>query len=195
MHPNRGNRTITVNGNASGGSDDLQNGPARWQVAKTWDIAGGLATIQVRRDSDYIDADAFVSDIPRMGAGTYDDRHYNIKYIGNWSNHIGFAGPHDTTVSYSNTTEDAVTFTFVGNQITYYFTRAGNRGYAAVTIDGVHRDEINQYTVPPPDVLWGQSVAYGGLGAGVHTIHISNMGIRDARSTGFYIDVDRFVVQ
>jgi hypothetical protein len=188
MANNRGNQTITVEGVANPAASDNAV-TTRWQVAKTWAIADGFATIDVRRDSNYIDADAFISDIPRSPVGpVYDDRHYNLKYIGNWANHIGFTGPSDNSVSYTNIAEDAVTFTFEGTQIQYFYTRANNRGRAAVTIDGIDRGFVDQCSA---NTQWQASTLFNGLGGGTHTIHIANAG--PTGCAGSYIDVDKLV--
>lgn len=60
-----------------------------------------------------------------------------------YSEAIGWPSAHDTTTSYTNNAEDAATFTFEGQSITYYYTKASNRGIAAVTIDGIDRGTIN----------------------------------------------------
>lgn len=190
MAANRGNQTITVEGVAQPGASDNAT-TTRWQVAKTWPVADGSATIDVRRDSNFIDADAFISDVPRNPVGpNYDDRHYNFKYIGNWTNAIGFTGPYSNTVSYTNNAEDAMTFTFEGSRITYFYARANNRGRAAVTIDGVHRGFVDQ-CLPGQNPQWNASTQFNGLGGGTHTIHISNAGATGC--AGSFIDVDRLV--
>lgn len=195
MASNRGNQTVTVEGAQQAQASDNAT-TTRWQVAKTWPVGDGAATIKVRRDSGYIDADAFVSDIPRNPIGPiYDDRHYNIKYIGSWKNNIGFTGPYSTTISFSNIAEDAATFTFEGNKIRYYYTRASNRGIAAVTIDGVHYANIDMCS---PTTVWGGSDIFpssGSLPAGVHTIHISNTGSTSCGAGNTYIDIDRFRIE
>lgn len=192
MHPNRGNQITTVNGVASPSTSDSAS-PARWQVAKTWPVTGGSASIEVKNNGGgYTDADAFVIDIPRMLSGTFDDRHYRFNYIGSWTNSIGFAAAYNSTSSYTRNIEDAVTFTFEGSQITYYYTKAFNRGKAVITIDGVAKPDIDLCT-PYPTVLWQQSTSYSGLGAGTHTIHIANGGATGCSDS--YIDVDKVEVQ
>ncbi len=78
-----------------------------------------------------------------------------------------------------------MTFTFYGDVVTYYYTRASNRGIARVMIDGISYGTINLYSAT---TLWQQSTTYSGLGSGIHTIHISIDG--PGAGGGSFIDID-----
>ena len=75
--------------------------------------------------------------------------------------------------------------------MTYVFTRAANRGIAAVTIDGAAKGTIDLYSVDPE---WQTSAVFTGLGAGRHLLVIRVTGESRAGSTGKYVDLDAFKV-
>jgi hypothetical protein len=194
---NRGNRTVYIDGaNIETISDNAAT--TRWQVQRTWAVANGLHFIEVRgQGGNFSDLDAFIVNIPTVGAGMYDDPHGQFQYIGAWTHSTGWPpfpnGPHNGTVSWTNTSEDAVSFTFTGRRIRYYFTRGANRGIAAITIDGVHHEDVNACSGA---TVWRDNNTYpreGRLPDGVHTIHISNTGqttCGDGSIDFRYIDVD-----
>ena len=65
--------------------------------------------------------------------------------------------------------------------MTYVFTRASNRGTAAVSIDGAAKGTIDLYSVEPE---WQSSARFTGLGEGRHLLVIRATGERRAASTG-----------
>jgi hypothetical protein len=138
----------------------------------------------------FIDADAFIVDVPRTAATNayYDDRHYLLRFVGTWSHPIGgpYADAQDTTLSVTRIAEDFVTFTFVGTIIQPCFSRAYNRGMVAITVDGEERAIIDLYA---PGVERGYCPYYL-LNAGVHTIHIANTGQKHPNSSDYFIDID-----
>jgi hypothetical protein len=188
---NRGNARITIDGIPYTMSDYAPT--TRWQVAKTWSLSPGLHTIEVRvYGGGHVDLDAFVIDISAYASGSYDDSSTGIlKYIGSWTNSTGWPSASGGTVSWTSTPEDAVTFTFTGNQITYYYTKVYNRGKAAVTIDGLDKGYVDLYS---STIQWQQSTTFTNLGSGIHTIHISHSGQPNACTGTCYIDVDKLVV-
>lgn len=194
---NRGSHEIYIDGNYRETINTYDTN-ILWQVHKTWELAQGDHIIEVRGlggGATYTDLDAFAVDINRA-TGTHDDTSSSIKFLGNWTHDSGWpgfptSGPYNTTHSFSNTTNDAIVFTFQGSQVRYYFAKALNRGYAKVTIDGELKQNIDMYS---PVSLWNQSVTYN-LPNGTHTIHVAVQGAKNPASNNFYIDVDRFVVQ
>ena len=191
MASNRGSAKIYIDGVLKSTTNDSSSS-ARWQVAKTWDTGSyGQHTIEVVNDGGYIDSDAFIVDITTSGDGVHDNTASQLKYIGNWTSATGWGGAHAGTLSWDATSEDAVTFTFIGNSVTYIYTRANNRGYAAVTIDGIDRGVVDLYSDVP---LFQQGKNYSGLGSGPHTIHVTVTPNRNVQSLGNYIDVDAFKV-
>lgn len=193
MAPNRGSSQVKINGASMVIASDYTP-TKRWQVARTWSASGSI-TIEVSKYCcNYVDADAFLIDAPRVGVATYDGMHHMLRYIGDWTHSpTCCASASDGTLNWSNQPESGVTFTFVGDQITYVYTKHWNRGIAGITIDGVDKgtiDACSGYT------QWQQSRTYSSLGSGVHTIHISNTGQSTCGSTNDYryIDVDSLIV-
>jgi len=191
MASNRGSATVYIDGVNQGTLNDYSS-TTRWQVGKTWTVTPGEHILELRSNGggSYMDIDDFIVNTATVGSGSYEDTHYQNEYIGNWSLFSG-SGPSGNTVHYSDNTEDAVAFTFSGTQVTWYFTKAFNRGKAVVTIDGVDKGIVDLYSA---STQWQQSITYSGLGSGIHTIHISVAGQKNPSSTDYYVDVDKFVI-
>jgi hypothetical protein len=166
---------------------------ARWQVARTWSLVPGVHTIEVRvRASSglYSDLDAFVVDTPFAGQGIYDDTNSQIQYIGGWTHNTGWSSAYNGSLSWSKTSQDGVTLTFSSDQITYVYTKAANRGIAAVIIDGFDQGYLDLYS---STAQWQQSTTYY-LAPGIHTIHISVTGQKNPSATDSYVDLDYLIV-
>ncbi len=194
MAYNRGSATISIDG-VSQGSLDSYAATTRWQADKTWTVPSGTHTIQVRTNGDgYADVDAFVVDVLTAGTGTYDDHSTQIRYIGTWTmgGPGGASGAYNQTLAWSKNTEDAATFTFSGSQVTWVYTKAPNRGIADLAIDEqVLPISVDLYA---PTIQWQTPITISGLSAGIHTLHISISGRRNAAASDYYVDVDRFIV-
>ncbi len=193
MANNRTNAEVFIDGVSQGQQTDYAS-TTRWQVAKTWSMpTSGTHTIEVQKigSSGFIDLDAFIVDIPYVNSGTYDGTHSNCKYIGSWTLSSPWPLAYNSTLNWSKNTEDAFTFTFYGNSIYYFYTKASNRGKAAVTIDGVNMPLIDLYSA---STVWQAQTTYTNLGTGIHTIHISVSGQKNANSSDYYVDVDKLMV-
>ncbi|HLE13508.1 MAG TPA: hypothetical protein VI776_02085 [Anaerolineales bacterium] len=81
--------------------------------------------------------------------------------------------------------------TFNGSRVDYCYTKAYNRGKAAITIDGVHKGFLDLYS---PTIQWQVCSAYSNLGAGAHTFHVSVSGMKNSQSSDYYVDVDKIVI-
>ena len=126
-------------------------------------------------------------DLPLAVAGTYDDSNARIIYTGRWYLDQAFAQAARGTVSYSSDPGAGLRFSFNGTKVTYYFTKAFNRGKAAVEIDGMPKGTLDLYST---DAMWQAHVTFDGLPAGLHTLVIRSAGPKDT-----YIDVDQLVVE
>jgi hypothetical protein len=94
----------------------------------------------------------------------------------------------------SNIAGDLVRLTFIGNQITWVYSKDYTRGIAAVTIDGVHRGYYNLFSPTQRQ----QTLVFSGLGSGVHTFHITVTGQTTCSGQSYcntYVDVDALIVQ
>jgi hypothetical protein len=76
--------------------------------------------------------------------------------------------------------------------VTYVFTKAPNRGLAAVSIDGVDRGEVDLYS---PRTEWQSRVRFACQTAGEHVARIRVTGKKTAAASEAYVDVDAFVVE
>jgi hypothetical protein len=131
-------------------------------------------------------------DIPRTQiTGTFDDVNNEIKYTGVWA-HSSFPAAANKTVSYSNDTGAVARLSFAGTEITYIYTKAFNRGVAAVKVDGISRGDIDLYS---PKVVWQARKLFGGLTAGKHTFELIVAGRKQAAATDQFVDVDALIVR
>jgi hypothetical protein len=208
--PNRGIASILIDG-AAWGAIDLYSPTIRWQVSKTYALLPGNHVLQVqvtgqkhRAATDaYVDIDQFIVDIAGAGRGTFDDAAAPITYLGTWTHDtppgVSWPSASEGTVSYSNghrsfpTAPTAFTLTFDGDEVTYVYTRAHNRGKAAITIDGVDRPPLDLYA-PPSETEWQASTTFSGLGAGVHQLHVSVLPEKNASSSDYFVDIDALLV-
>ena len=75
--------------------------------------------------------------------------------------------------------------------MTYVFTKAVNRGIAAITIDGVNKGIIDLYSLEPQ---WQSSIRFNGLGPGRHLLTIRVTGKSHPAAKGNFVDLDAFQV-
>src|ERR1017187_6589752 len=99
--------------------------------------------------------------------GTYDDFDPTILLLGDWERNDGFEQAFRHTITYTDTAGAEIRFAFEGTQVTYGFTRAANRGIAAITIDGAGKGTVDLYSVEPQ---WRSFVRFTGLGPGRHLL-------------------------
>ena len=132
-------------------------------------------------------ADARAPELPPAPPGTYDDANARIVYEGPWFLDQSFAQPAGKTITYASDRAALVRFTFQGDKLTYYFTKAFNRGKAAIEIDGAPRSIVDLHS---ETTEWQAHVTFDHLGPGPHTIVLRHAGPATS-----YIDVDQFVVE
>ncbi len=150
---------------------------------------------------------------------THDDASSLVDYVGSgwqlsrngapWSGGPGdpykpngWSNLYAGTFSRTDTRDDTATFSFVGNRITYIYTKAYNRAIAEVYIDGDYKTSIDQYCGSTPDcVLAQQGYTYSDPKwsiTSLHKIKIRHSGNYNSsanRCTGACtIDVDAFGV-
>jgi hypothetical protein len=124
--------------------------------------------------------------------GTYDDFDPAILLLGDWDRNDEFEQAFRHTVTFTDIPGAEIRFAFEGSELTYVFTRAVNRGIAAITIDGINRGDIDLYSVEPQ---WRSSVRFAFLGPGRHLLVIRVTGQSRAGSTGKFVDLDSLKVQ
>jgi glycosyltransferase involved in cell wall biosynthesis len=124
--------------------------------------------------------------------GYYDDFDPAIRYRGDWTNSDKFDGPFQHTISFSDVPAAEATFAFEGDALVYMYTKAPNRGLAAIAIDGAAKGTIDLYS---PAVEWQSSSRFCCLGPGKHLVVIRVLGQNNSRSTGQFVDLDGFRVE
>jgi hypothetical protein len=120
-----------------------------------------------------------------------DDTSWGIDYLGNWTR-AEFGNASEGTLTYTAEAGAEARLSFSGTTVTYVYTKAFNRGMAAVVIDGKPQGIVDLYG---PAVQWQASATFGGLKPGKHTIQIQVLGRKRSESTGSFVDVDAFVVE
>lgn len=142
--------------------------------------SGGLQLVRIRPH-------ASATELPPAPPGTYDDSNAHIVYGGSWYLDSSFAEPAQRTITYSSAAGASIRFAFTGTRLTYYFTRAFNRGLASVEIDGVVKAAVDLNSAVTE---WQAHVTFDRLAPGPHTIVVRNAGPKDR-----FIDLDQFVVE
>jgi glycosyltransferase involved in cell wall biosynthesis len=124
--------------------------------------------------------------------GYYDDFDPAIRYRGNWTHSDKFDGPFVHTISFSDIPGAEAAFAFEGSSLVYVYTKAPNRGLAAIAIDGVSKGTIDLYSGA---IEWQSSSRFCCLGPGKHELVIRVPGQNSPRSTGQFVDLDGFRVE
>jgi hypothetical protein len=111
---------------------------------------------------------------------------------GSWATVKDFGQAYLGTLTYSDRPGASINLAFEGNAVTYVFTRAFNRGIAAIEIDGVAQPPVDLYA---PQVEWQQSKRFVMERPGHHTIRIRVSGQRRKESEGSFIDIDALLIE
>jgi len=114
----------------------------------------------------------------------------NLK--GYWGYNGDGTGAYNGTTSYSNNTDDSVTVTFSGTQISLYAARSADSGKAAVSIDGGTETTVDLYSA----TRQGNQLVYTSptVASGTHTLKVRVTGTRNASSAGYFVSPDRVLV-
>ena len=142
----------------------------------------------------FVDVDMYAVNISTVGAVTYDNSHSQFRYIpsNGWAQQSGISGTYNNTQSLADVTGSFFRFAFDGSQVTYLFSRAANRGIAAITIDGNDLGTIDMWS---STTVRQQSLTWGNLGSGTHVLNVLVTGNKNSQSTGTFVDVDALIVQ
>ena len=90
-------------------------------------------------------------------------------------------------MTYTNDPTAVARFSFEGTEVRYWYTKAFNRGLAAIIIDGISKGTVDLYS---PTIEWQTSSLFGGLSPGRHVVEVHATGRHDSASTDAYIDID-----
>ncbi|WP_405812734.1 RICIN domain-containing protein [Streptomyces sp. NBC_01390] len=125
-------------------------------------------------------------------ATSVDDAASAVTYTGSWGHSTGESGPYAGTNSYSNTTGDAATLSFVGTGVTLHGVTGPNHGIVCVSVDGGTEALVDEYSATRTgDVSVWTSPR---LTSGTHTIRVRVTGTQRAAATDKYGVVDRFEI-
>ena len=133
-----------------------------------------------------------VDPLVTVGPGQYDDFEPAILLRGDWDRSDQFEQASDHTVSFTDIAGAEVRFAFEGRTLDYVFTKAPNRGIAAITIDGIDKGRIDLYA---PAAEWQSRARYESLGPGRHMLVIRVTGESRPAASGKFVDVDCLRVQ
>lgn len=156
----------------------------RRQTAKTYSgLSYGQHIITIRaipgddNSRIFTDVDAFIINPDKASSGTYDDTHSYVTVFSGANWHTWYCSDcYNGSYKYTSDAGVGVRFTFEGDTITWYYTKAYNRGLAGVTIDGENKNWNYGYLdLYSPTTLRNQFRTFTGLGGGTHTIAIYNV--------------------
>jgi len=125
-------------------------------------------------------------------ATSVDDAASTVTYTGSWSHANGETGPYAGTNSYSDTTGDKATLSFVGTGVTLHAVTAPSHGIVGVSVDGGAEALVDLYAQDRTgDVAVWTSPR---LASGTHTISVRATGTQRAAATHDWATVDRFEI-
>jgi stage II sporulation protein D len=139
---------------------------------------------------DAVDVLGTLVTVPRPPAWKrYQQNVAAAKYSGVWKT-SALAGLSGGTHAFSRETSAAVVYTFSGTGVRWIGKRAANYGKAWVSVDGATPKSVDLYSAKS---LYQQRLFVSpGLAAGTHTLTIRVAGKKNAKATGYYVDIDAF---
>ncbi|MGI8988695.1 MAG: hypothetical protein ACR2I2_03800 [Bryobacteraceae bacterium] len=126
---------------------------------------------------------------PSSSAAPIDDSSLRVCWQGPWTSGE-FPQSLGGTVTFTNQKDATANIAFEGSSLKYIYTKAYNRGLAAVKIDGVDRGVIDEYS---PEIVWQASTVFDGLKPGKHTAEVRVLHRRDPAGSDSYVDIDAFI--
>jgi hypothetical protein len=126
------------------------------------------------------------------GPGAYDDTDGNIRYVGAWTLDNQFGEAANGTIIYSNNPGDSFRFEFQGTEISWVYTKAFNRGMAAVSIDGEQKQTVDLYSSV---IHWQSRTTLFGLSDGEHILEVRVLEEKHPDATHRFVDVDQLIVK
>ena len=133
------------------------------------------------------------ADPPRTkGSGVYDNMDSSIRYIGAWTFDNQFEEAANGTIVYSNNPGDGFRFQFQGGEISWVYTKAFNRGMAAVSIDGEEKETVDLYS---SEIHWQSRTTLSGLSDSEHVLEVRVLEDKHPYATDRFVDVDEISVR
>lgn len=188
LGPNEGKATVLIDGVSRGVVDNYQ-ASSRMPAARGYrDLSAGshLLTVVVRGERNGASTGTWVAvDGMRSGSGALEDAAYR------WLP-MAASGASGGRYARSNTVGDAVSFTFFGAGVDWFTATGPEEGKVNLYIDGKFVRTHDNFSVAK---RYGVVRKIGGLPEGLHTMKIVVAGTRNARSTGTFVSVDRWVLR
>ena len=131
-------------------------------------------------------------ELPLLEPGRYDDFDVRLRFRGDWERTEEFAQPSNHTISFSDVPGANASIAFKGRALTWFFTKAPNRGLAEFLIDGDVKATLDLYSAKPE---WQSLFRYCCLAPGRHVASVRVLGKQRPGATGHFIDVDAFLVE
>lgn len=153
-------------------------------------VSAGTATITVTtQDGSFIatsnitvNSNSVVTIVDNAVLGSGTNQH---NYTGaGWTHAATVPAFLNSTLSYSNTTNNAVTLSFTGNKIEWYTEKKNTHGIAAVSIDNGTEVNVDLYAATAQQQLLVYTSP--ALSEGTHSFKIRVTGTKNAASTNFY---------
>lgn len=136
----------------------------------------------------HVSVDKFEYDTPAPDT-VFDNTHSGIVYSGTWSNYND-SNAYGGSIYFSSATGSYATFTFTGTSIKLYGGVGSNYGISEIYIDDVLTDTIDLYSSSGKyqQLLYHKT----DLKDAVHRIKIRVAGTKNANSSNYNIDIDKF---
>ncbi|MBW8821326.1 MAG: RICIN domain-containing protein [Streptomyces sp.] len=125
-------------------------------------------------------------------ATSVDDAATSVNYTGSWGHASGEAGPYAGTNSYSSTSGDTATLSFVGTGVTLHAVTDSSHGIAAVSIDGGAETLVDEYSA----TRTGDAAVWTSprLTSGTHSIRVRVTATKQSAATNDWVTIDRFEI-
>lgn len=112
-------------------------------------------------------------------ANTYDDTDSRLIYSGSWTSQSGVSGAYQDTLHISYSIGNAITFTFTGTEIHFFYQAGSSLGTVTIFID---------------DDTLGTAVSETQSGEWVHTLESGTHNILIKHTSGGSVNIDRIVI-
>ena len=127
-----------------------------------------------------------------MNSGSYDNMYRSIRYIGSWILDGQFKEATNGTIVYNNKPGDSFRVKFQGGEISWVYTKAFNRGRAAISIDGEEKETVDLYS---SEIHWQSRTTLSGLSDSEHVLEVRILEDKHPDATNRFVDIDQIIVK
>ncbi|HEY0828273.1 MAG TPA: hypothetical protein VGE40_09275, partial [Bacilli bacterium] len=167
------------------------------EVWKSGVLTLGTHTLKVRvTNTKHASSSNTYVTVDRIGLVTTTDDNITgtgvnqVNYISGWTLYNSSTlGLYNDTMHYSNILDSTAQYQFNGAGVTLYSQKDGDKGIAAVSIDGGSETLVDLYssTHQGSVAVWSS----GTLSPGTHTLKVRVTGTKNASSNNTYLTIDR----